>query len=274
KKYDTSFATQSYIGYIAYKNDAPAAFYGVFPCIVEYDGKKIIAAQSGDTMTHPSHQGKGLFIKLAKMTYELAKEKGIEFIFGFPNKNSYPGFVKKLNWVHTENINTYTFKIKTIPLIELAKKLKLTSLYISYALIFIRRYVSQKTHFNNSIINNENGGLVHDESFFNYKSYTKKFILEIEDILIWLKLDGRLYIGDIETTSLEKFEKALKKLKIICFFIGCNKIQFNISPNTYWDKILKKKYKHQNTLPIGYYNLNSELPLEKIKFTGADFDTF
>ena len=130
KKYNTTVFGEYAIGYLAYTHDGtPAAYYGVFPCLVEFQGKKILAAQSGDTMTHPLHQGKGLFTKLAKMTYELAKKEGVEFIFGFPNKNSYPGFVKKLNWVHKENIRTYRIKISTIPFAKAMKKMKMNNVY-------------------------------------------------------------------------------------------------------------------------------------------------
>src|SRR4030095_10457568 len=112
KKYDTSAFGVRDIGYIAYDNvGIPAAYYGVFPCRALVRGNVYLTAQSGDTMTHPNHRGKGLFVKLAKMTYELAKENGIKFVFGFPNDNSLPGFVKKLGWKCDENLNVYNIRI-------------------------------------------------------------------------------------------------------------------------------------------------------------------
>ena len=123
KKYDTSCFGLKNIGFIAYSSsNETAAYYGVFPVKAQINGKEILVAQSGDTMTHPKHRGKGLFITLAKMTYELAKESGVEFIFGFPNDNSYPGFVKKLNWIHYSNINTYKIKTGALPFEKIAKK--------------------------------------------------------------------------------------------------------------------------------------------------------
>jgi hypothetical protein len=114
RKYDTSTWGVQYIGYIAYsKNREVAAYYGVFPVMLEIHGENILAAQSGDTMTHRHHQRKGLFIQLAYMTYELAKEVGIQFIFGFPNDNSFPGFQKKLNWKFSERMNNYNFLVPT-----------------------------------------------------------------------------------------------------------------------------------------------------------------
>ena len=101
KTFNTSNFVDKNVGYIAYFNEKePAAFYGVFPCFMNINGKKTLVCQSWDTMTHANHRRKGLFIKLAKKTYDLCENLGIKLVFGFPNENSYPGFVKKLNWKH------------------------------------------------------------------------------------------------------------------------------------------------------------------------------
>ena len=56
KKYDTAYTGISYIGYIAYKENLPIAFYGVIPCFIQYENRLILSAQSADTMTHPGHR--------------------------------------------------------------------------------------------------------------------------------------------------------------------------------------------------------------------------
>jgi hypothetical protein len=44
-----------------------------------------------------------MFIKLAKQAYEIAAERGIQFVYGFPNANSHHGFVRKLGWTDLHN---------------------------------------------------------------------------------------------------------------------------------------------------------------------------
>src|SRR5258706_11259419 len=69
KKYNTEALGATNIGFVAYdKAGNPAAYYGVFPCKAVIKGKTYLCAQSGDTMTHPDHRGKGLFITLANET--------------------------------------------------------------------------------------------------------------------------------------------------------------------------------------------------------------
>jgi hypothetical protein len=117
KKFNTTFTGEFTIGHLAYYSDGtPVAYYGVFPCIVEFHGQRIFAAQNGDTMTHSKHRGKGLFTILAKRTNELAIQKGVNFIFGFPNKNAYPGLVNKLGWIHKENMKLYKIKFFAFPI--------------------------------------------------------------------------------------------------------------------------------------------------------------
>ena len=51
-----------------------------------------------DTVTHPDHQGKGIFSFLTQKIVNRAQEQGINFIFNTPNKKSLPGYLK-LGWV-------------------------------------------------------------------------------------------------------------------------------------------------------------------------------
>lgn len=51
------------------------------------------------TMIAPTHRGHGLFVGLAKAAYMAATSLGVDYVVGFPNQNSAPGFRKHLQWV-------------------------------------------------------------------------------------------------------------------------------------------------------------------------------
>lgn len=88
------------VAYAAFAGDTMAAFYGVIPEIYLVNGKQTRVYQSMDTMTHPDFQRRGLFGKLAKMTYDkIAEIEGELKLVGIPGTTSYPGFVKKLSWM-------------------------------------------------------------------------------------------------------------------------------------------------------------------------------
>ena len=57
-------------------------------------------------MIHADYRGKGLFKKLVQFAMVDLKDCGFDFIFGFANNNSHPGFVK-LNFETLYQINNY-----------------------------------------------------------------------------------------------------------------------------------------------------------------------
>jgi hypothetical protein len=275
RKMDTSYTGVKHLGFIALDEAGnAAAFYGVYPQWVEYQGKRYLAAQSGDTMTHPQHGGKGLFTKLAQLTYELAKNEGIQFVFGFPNKNSYPGFVRKLNWTDGGKMVNHTMKVTALPIAGLVKKIGwLLPFYMAYQKLVLAFYPKGQPFA--SSVKAENVGIVErDSSYIRYKMFNDTVIVNISNTNVWLKVDGALLIGDIDWGQNNNVEKLLQRLKMLAFLLGCNKVIFPVSPGCKWDDQLQGKLEVTDGIYAGYLDLQSGLPLERFKYVLADFDTF
>ena len=82
-------------------------------------------------------------------------------------------------------------------------------------------------------------------------------------------------MGDVETPSKEQFNKALEKLKKIAFRCGIKEIIFQASPNTFIEYLVKDQVDHHfESWVVGFKNFSSNFPLEKLKFTFGDLDTF
>lgn len=88
----------SAIGFDAFDGDTLAAHYVGIPGIVRLHGKPQKVLLSLNTATHPTYQGKGLFTKLAEMTYQAAADRGFAGAYGVANANSTPGFIRKLGF--------------------------------------------------------------------------------------------------------------------------------------------------------------------------------
>lgn len=86
------------VGMDAYVDGELAAHYACIPSEVELHGAPVRSLLSLNTATHPKYQGKGLFTKLAGMTYELGSQRGYSVVYGVANANSTPGFVRKLGF--------------------------------------------------------------------------------------------------------------------------------------------------------------------------------
>jgi GNAT superfamily N-acetyltransferase len=92
------------LGFEATHHGRVVASYGVIPEHYLVNGQRRVVWQSMDTMTHPDYQRRGLFAKLANMTFDALRAYDHNFLLlGIPAPESHVGFVKKLGWsdIHT-----------------------------------------------------------------------------------------------------------------------------------------------------------------------------
>ncbi|MCB9170182.1 MAG: GNAT family N-acetyltransferase [Flavobacteriales bacterium] len=86
------------VGFNAWANDALAAHYVTIPLRALVDGREERGLLSLNTATHPRHQGRKLFTRLAQATYDEAARQGYGFVVGVANANSTHGFTRKLGF--------------------------------------------------------------------------------------------------------------------------------------------------------------------------------
>ncbi len=275
KKYDTAFTGVKYVGYIAYTDARyPAAFYAVIPCFIQVDGKTVLSAQSADTMTHPLHRNRGLFVELATLTFQLCRTSAIGFIFGFPNQNSLPGFIYKLNWKQTELMDCFIIPCANFSLKRYFSKVPfLKDWYFNYKRKVLGRYKIERHGSANSVFNDGFGGVCRDEGYLQYKTYTDTFVIKVDDAIFWIKVDGILLIGDISTSE-QGFDGAMNKLKKLARKAGIKEIHFHASPGIALHRLFATAYNSIPSFPVIFKDFAGDAPTHKIKFTTADIDTF
>lgn len=86
------------VGTDAFEDGRLAAHYATCPAPISVEGRRVKALLSLNTATHPDHQGRGLFTRLAEATFEAAGLAGYDLVFGVANANSTPGFIKRLGF--------------------------------------------------------------------------------------------------------------------------------------------------------------------------------
>lgn len=89
----------------AYFNNKIVAHYAVIPINFIRNNEVFKILWSVNTATHPDHQGRGLFVKLANLVYERAEIEGYVGVIGVANANSTHGFLNKLGFTLVGNIN-------------------------------------------------------------------------------------------------------------------------------------------------------------------------
>lgn len=248
-----------------------AAFYCVIPWWVQLEGRKILAAQSADTMTHPDHRNKGLFVTLARKTYELAKGSGITFLFGFPNQHSQPGAVK-LGW----NFSLAPMKLFSLTLpLPYARVIFKSNLLSRAYLKFIRAILEARTVNINDIFHEQHNGPLRDAAFVAYKRYSPALFTTVVGAHLWIRLDGDMKVGYLDIPATSDSGNLLKKLKRLAFFLGCGRIVFITSFNSTLYKSLIPHLPATDAFPTGIFSLSEEeIAYELMKFEYCDLDIF
>jgi hypothetical protein len=278
-KYDTDVFGAAYTGVIAYaENREPAAYYGVFPIRIQINGETLLVAQSGDTMTTPNHRMKGLFVKAAVKAYEIARQEGVKFVFGFPNENSYPGFKSKLNWEFHDRMYNFRLAVGGMPIAAIGKRFKVLSKPIHG--IIQRRLSRISTAITPEIAgrfaSGWKNGIVRDVPYFQYKKWSGAKLIESKGFTLLVKVDGELVIGDVVYFEVAQLDSFLSEIKRLSRFLLCHKVLFSLSKGHWLFAYLKGAgISPQESLPIGFVPLvNEPFDFESIVFSRLDYDTF
>jgi len=81
-----------------------AGQYIVIPAQIQHGEHLVQGTLSLNTLTKTAYQGQGIFTGLAAAANKACAAEGFAFTYGFPNPNSYPGFIKKLGFSDLGNV--------------------------------------------------------------------------------------------------------------------------------------------------------------------------
>lgn len=83
---------------LCYDDGVLVGHYAMIPMPLRSDREHLNSYISMTTMVAISHRKHYLFTSLAHAAYAIAKVRGVDFVMGFPNEQSAPGFRKRLDW--------------------------------------------------------------------------------------------------------------------------------------------------------------------------------
>ncbi len=125
----------------------------------------------------------------------------------------------------------------------------------------------------NSVLNDGYAGVYRDNHYLKYKTYTETYTIKISNSALWIKISGVLLIGDISVIPAD-FDYVIAELKKLARNIGLKEIHFHASPGTTLYNLFAKSFKSIPSFPVIFKDLAGDTPIDKIKFTSADIDTF
>ncbi|MEO6627541.1 MAG: GNAT family N-acetyltransferase [Aquihabitans sp.] len=278
RKFASPVPDHEVIGYLAYSAEGePAAYYGIFPVLLRHGGEHIVAGQSGDTMTHPKHRKRGLFVELGRRTYAAAANEGIAFVFGFPNLDgSYPGFVKHLAWTHRRTMRSYWLFVPTIPFHVLLRNRPALTRRIDS----VQRHLITRLHLAcptldlpSSVLDNGEAGALRDQAVLDYKE-PGIFTFTQSGVRVLFRLDEHLSVGDLVAQQGAKPWRAIARLMAVAVLSGRFRISYHVSPGSASDRLLRGHLPVKDGLPYGHVTFAEGMNPEEFNFTFIDYDTF
>jgi GNAT superfamily N-acetyltransferase len=84
------------------------------------NGELVPAVRAVDTVTHPDHQGRGIFSLLTKQSLAELADMGVGFVFNTPNEKSRPGYLK-MGWQLVERLPVAARPRSALALVRLAR---------------------------------------------------------------------------------------------------------------------------------------------------------
>lgn len=171
---------------IAYSKDEPAGQYIIIPMKTKVNDEIVDCTLSLNTLTREKFRGKNVFTLLANQVYDDCKKIGVEFTYGFPNQNSYNGFIKNLNFV---DIGSVPLLIKPLDFkIILQKKMK--NKFFSYCGSILNIFTKVNSSENRKVIEINNlNYMLFDEFWVDIQSEYKILGVRDSSYMKWRYLD-------------------------------------------------------------------------------------
>lgn len=166
-----------------------AAVYSVFFAPFLQNGQHILAAQSLDTLTDKDHRGQGLFTLLADAVYHRCEEKNIQFVYGFPNSQSGPGFFGKLGW---KDLGAPPFIFRVFNMGYLINRLSRGIFKAALLIPFPRMHLSNRINIDReifSILPLERFDTTYDQLWQNSNSRNRITIDRTSEYMNWRYID-------------------------------------------------------------------------------------
>ncbi|MCK6692242.1 MAG: GNAT family N-acetyltransferase [Thermoanaerobaculia bacterium] len=283
KKYQSPWIGKPFHGWLAYEKSSGqvVAVAAALPLrAVLPDGSTAPITQLTETFTLPAHQGKGLMTCLIQKTLEDETGAGVRLFYGLTNQNSVYGFVHKLGFTQVGQMEYYEIRTNTFPLEALCRRCRVPRLHRWWAEKVIASYLAPGDFvLNNSVLEEGYAGVLHDRSFFAYKSFSFNRLCRFAGVDSWLKFETGLLVGDVvlpNDCTDDRFEEWLSTLRKIARRAGLRKIIFQTYPESRLREKLSARLQPHPSWAICCLTSDAAMQplLEKMRFGYGDFDTF
>lgn len=273
KKYSTKWSGSSLLGLIALDEKNPIALCCTTIYKLSSKSSDYLMAQCGDLVVDEKYRRRGLFTEMILQLEKTAVERKMDAVFVFPNEKANRIYEKLEKWQQIGEFYSFSFNIKTIPLLKVLNKCHLNNLYFNILKTrYCETFISKIK--NKEITEDDKVGVYVDSDYLDYKSYGNYSCHMYEDkAIIWTFSDGLIVLFS-EVTTKKELKQEILHLKSFCQKRGIHRFAYYCYSGSTLYSLLSSEYESKPTLPVYAYQINPKLDLSRIVFNGIDRNAF
>lgn len=233
---------------IAVADGQVVSFNALMPLALRQGDKRLNAAVSLNTMTHPDYQGQGLLIRTSQVVYDQMEALGYAACLSFPNYLSNPTFVEKLGFQGIYEWPTLTLDVSGVtmpPGDVLPRDDQFTAEYCPNGGVFAQRWQVEKTKAYLQWRYSQNPTA-------DYFTYVVKRQGQVASYVVFKHYQDMINIVDLQ---LERQEDAKPLLESVIIYAKTQgKARLSIwAPNNSDLHLLLERIGFRNQYPIHYF---------------------
>ena len=183
--------------------------------------------------------------------------------------------MNKLQWQSKERMLGFRIKLRRLSIEKISKRLGFLSGKYQKRLAAIVNPLRVSTFPRGSIDRSKVVTVARSSAYYRYKSFGSSVCINLSGVIFWIKISGGLLVGDVEVTASGDFQKGLAQLRALARRLGVDQIIFQASPETLISQSLEGLVDEVfESWMVGYKDFNSDFPLQSMKYTFGDLDTF
>lgn len=265
-----SFACVAFDG-----DERPVANVGVLPWPIRHGRRVELAAQLADCATSADHRGRGLHARLVALVHEVADSAGMTFVFRFSNDLAFSITTTKLGYTPLDDLVEFHPRIRTVWAERVARRVRLADAFDRHVDRRVRESIDAGPPLESSVLREGFACTDRDRALLDYKErFEGSRVLQLDGARVWLRVCHGLLIGDMAAESDAEFNRGADALERLAARLGVHRVVFQASPGIELSRRLGARYPLASTRHVSLFDLCSRIPLDALRFTFGDIDTF
>jgi hypothetical protein len=260
---------------VAFSGSRPVSVVGMLPWPIRFGDRVELAGQHADSATSAAHRGRGLHGRLVQLSHQVCAAAGMTFVFRFSNDHSFAITTSKLGYAHLGDLVEFHVPVHTVWAERLARRAGLGEAYDRLFERVTEPLVDSEPPLPSSATAEGYAVVDRDRAYFEYKeAFGRSRVLRLDGARVWLALRHGLLVGDMAAPSEAELGRGLDALHRLARRLGAHRLLFQAPEDIMLSRYLATRLPVTRRRPCAYFDLGSKIPMEALRFTFGDIDTF